>query len=83
MVIRILDVEAVQAGLMPDDLIADITGGTKPMTTGMGLACLVRNLDMEYMKAPRDESGQVMIGAIAEPIHIDTTFVPSTRIPIE
>jgi len=79
MVVRILEVEAFQNNLSPNNIIADITGGTKPMTTGMGLACLARDFDMEYMKAPRDSSGHVIKGAKAEPIKIDTTFVPTAR----
>ena len=79
MVVKILEVEAVNAGIKSSDLIADMTGGTKPMTTGMGLACLARNLDMEYMKAPRDSAGQIIRGAKAEPIRIDTTFIPAAK----
>ena len=79
LVFRIIEVEAVGKGLKPGQLIADITGGTKPMTTGMGLACLARDLDMEYMKAPRDAEGRIIPGSAAEPIRIDTTFVPSTH----
>ncbi|MBL7162789.1 MAG: hypothetical protein ISS57_09310 [Anaerolineales bacterium] len=79
LVFRIIEVEAVEKGLNPHQLIADITGGTKPMTTGMGMACLARDLDMEYMKAPRDKEGRIIPGSVAEPIRIDTTYVPSIR----
>jgi hypothetical protein len=77
MIVRILDVEAVKAGLPAGAMIADITGGTKPMTAGMALACLARSRDMQYMKTPRDEAGQVLDGAVAEPIRIDATFIPA------
>jgi len=82
MIVRILDVEAIEAGLKRSDIISDITGGVKPMTAGMSLACLARNYDMQYMKAPRDALGQVVKGGIPEPIHIDTTLVPSASLPI-
>lgn len=44
--------EAVpQEGLQPNQVIADLTGATKPMTIGMALACTVnnRNYPMQYM----------------------------------
>ena len=79
LVVRIAEVEAKRIGLNANQLIADITGGTKPMTTGMGMACLARDLDMEYMKAPRDNEGLIIPGSKAEPIRIDSTFVLSSR----
>lgn len=83
LVVRILEVEALQVHIDPSALIADITGGTKPMTTGMGLACLAGNLDMEYMKAPRDAEGQVIPGERALPVRIDSTFIPTARFPLK
>ncbi|MCX7839453.1 MAG: hypothetical protein N2559_08380 [Anaerolineae bacterium] len=40
-----------QAGLQANQVIADLTGATKPMTIGMALACTVnnRNYPMQYM----------------------------------
>lgn len=49
-------------GLEPKEVIADITGGLKPMTTGMALACLLRNLGLEYVETDRDELGQPING---------------------
>ncbi len=69
------------AGLSPGEVIADLTGGLKPMTAGMTLACLAHNADLQYMKAPRDAQGQVIPGAIPEPIRIDTTFFPIVNLP--
>jgi hypothetical protein len=82
LVVRILDEEAVEAGLQRGDVIADITGGTKPMTSGVAIACLARDRDMQYMKAPRDAAGQVIEGAVAEPVKIDTAFIPTARLPL-
>lgn len=81
MVVNILDQATAEARLSITDLIADMTGGLKPMTAGMALACLARNATMQYMKAPRDASGQVIAGAIPEPIRIDTTFIPTSGLP--
>lgn len=81
LVVRIFDEEAVAAGLETGAVIADITGGMKPMTAGMALACLARNREMQYMKAPRDPSGQIVEGAEPVPIRIDATFVPALGVP--
>lgn len=81
LVIRIIEVEAVQAGLKPHEMIADITGGMKPMSAGMALACLARNRNMQYIKSLRDAAGQPMEGVPAEPIRIDTAFVPTRGFP--
>jgi hypothetical protein len=76
-VVRIFDLEAVIAGLQPHEIVADISGGTKAMTAGLTLACLARDRDMQFMKRPRDVSGHEKLGADAEPIRIDTTFILS------
>ena len=36
----------------PKDVIVDVTGGTKMMTTGAVLACLQYGIDMEYVRYP-------------------------------
>ena len=41
----------------PDELIADFTGGTKPMSVGMIMACLPRARDLEYVSGKRDAEG--------------------------
>ena len=71
---RIIEEESAKVGLNKDDIIADITGGVKPMTAGMTLACASYQYNMQYMKAPRSESGAIISGGISEPIKIDTTF---------
>ena len=45
---RIYTTDLAEAGLDPDAVIADITGGSKPMTAGMVLACGSRRA-MQYM----------------------------------
>jgi|GEM_PF-764047 len=39
-------------------VIVDITGGLKPMTAGMVLACREAGIPMQYLKSRRDELGQ-------------------------
>jgi len=46
----------------------------------MGIACLARDIDMEYMKALRDKDGNVIPESTPEPLRIDTTFVPSSAL---
>jgi hypothetical protein len=38
-----------RSGFEPDEIIADFTGGTKPMTVGMIMACLPRDRELEYV----------------------------------
>ena len=72
--VRIFDSEAPAAGLQPHEIVADISGGTKPMTAGMTLARLARDRDMQFMKRLRDAAGCVLPGGMAEPVRVDTTF---------
>ena len=72
---RILRQEAPEAGLGPTDIIADITGGTKPMTAGMAMACIACKTPMQYIKAQRDASGKVIWGAWGTPIQVDASFI--------
>lgn len=76
-VVRIFDVEAPAAGLLPQDIVADISGGSKAMSAGVVLACLARDRDMQFLKTPRDVFGHEKPGAAAEPVRIDTTFILS------
>lgn len=68
---RIYEVEACKIGLRPQNVIADFTGGTKTMSTGMLLACAQLQAPMQYMLGRRD-------GKPSEPRRID--FAPSARI---
>jgi hypothetical protein len=51
LVSRIYNEELSKEGLGESQVLADLTGATKPMTIGMALACTVnnRNLPMQYM----------------------------------
>jgi hypothetical protein len=43
------------SGLEPGEVIADFTGGTKPMTVGMIMACLPADRELEYVSYNREK----------------------------
>lgn len=51
---HIYAVAAQQVGLLPSQVIADLTGGRVPMTGGMILACAPRGWRMQYTTTDRD-----------------------------
>jgi hypothetical protein len=55
---RIFEQEARQYGIAPDQIIADITGGTKPMTVGMLLACQAGGYALEHVPTQFDAVGR-------------------------
>ena len=65
--------EAAEEGLTPDQIVADITGGTKPMTAGMVLAALTTGSTLEYVESERDAQGQPVPGTLYVAL-VDTTF---------
>ena len=79
-VVNICTKERMQYGLGLNDLIADITGGQKPMTAGMAYACLASGIDMQYMKGVRSASGDINTAVDPLPIRINQEFVPN-RLP--
>lgn len=52
--------EAREHGLEPEQVIADFTGGTKPMSAGMALACQDR-WPMQYMTGGKDPIASIPI----------------------
>jgi hypothetical protein len=50
--------EAAEMDLRSDQVIADITGGTKPLTAGMVLAALTSGGALEYVESQRDGEGR-------------------------
>ncbi|MDY6877937.1 MAG: hypothetical protein SWK90_17280 [Chloroflexota bacterium] len=58
---RIYVQRAVEKGLAPDQIIADFTGGTKPMSAGMVLACREECWPMQYMTGGRKDIASVPI----------------------
>jgi hypothetical protein len=53
----VYSIEAQEAGLKETQIIADLTGGLKPMTAGMVLACLPYGRALEYIESDRDATG--------------------------
>ncbi len=56
-------------------IIVDITGGLKPMTAGMVLACRELSTAMQYLKARRDDTGRI-IPHTARPMMVEVKRVP-------
>ena len=55
---EVFEREAAEEGLAPEEIIADITGGTKPLTAGMVLAALTASGALEYVESERDAEGR-------------------------
>ena len=67
----IFAVEAMKHGLAPEQVIADITGGTKPMTAAMVVACLDGGYAIEHIPAQfRWEGSRRVPVAPLDPIQI-------------
>lgn len=65
--------EVAEESLGLEEVIADITGGTKPLTAGMVLAALTCGGAVEYVESERDAKGQPAPGTLRV-ILVDTTF---------
>jgi hypothetical protein len=65
--------EAAEEGLAPGDVIADVTGGTKPLTAGMVLAALTTGGALEYVESERDTDGRP-IPQTLRVVLVDTEF---------
>lgn len=69
--------EAREVGLQPEEVIADITGGFKPMTAGMVLGTLAGGRTMlEYVESGRDAEGRP-IKNTAHVVKVDVNFFRS------
>jgi len=69
----IFEREAEEEGLGSDQVIADITGGIKPLTAGMVLAAIITDGAVEYVESERDAEGRYIPGA-QRVVLVDTTF---------
>jgi hypothetical protein len=69
----IFERESVEEGLRPDQVIADVTGGTKPLSAGMVLAALTVGGALEYVESERDPDGLPIPGTLRV-VLVDTTF---------
>jgi hypothetical protein len=75
---KILEEEAPKMGLKLEDVIADITGGLKPLTAGMILAALTVGCDLEYVETERTPEGEPIPGTLRVVV-IDLNFYISTK----
>ncbi len=50
--------KALRVGIPPEQVIADITGGTKPMTMGVVVACMEGGYPIEHVPTAFDAAGQ-------------------------
>lgn len=71
---QIFNSAAPALGLSSTEIIADITGGSKPMTAGLVLAAVSERRPIQYVLAKKDEKGQVILDAWGEPIKINTEY---------
>jgi hypothetical protein len=55
---HIYDQDAPRLGIVPQEIIADITGGTKPMTMGMIVASLEGGFAIEHIPTAYDAAGR-------------------------
>ncbi|MGC9469411.1 MAG: hypothetical protein ACP5HS_12520 [Anaerolineae bacterium] len=74
-------------GLRPGDVVADITGGLKPLTAGMVLAALAVDAPLEYVETKRDADGNPIRGT-EHVVLLDLDFAvslaqPATTLPKE
>ncbi len=69
----IFEREAGEEGLTQEQLIADITGGLKPLTAGMLLAALTTGCALEYVESDRDEEGNPIPDTLRV-VLVDTEF---------
>lgn len=58
---EIIETEAPATGLTRADIIADMTGGAKPMTAGMVLSCNDRGVALEHVPTQFSRDGQPLI----------------------
>lgn len=70
---HVFEHEVPAEGLSERDVIADITGATKQMTTGMVLASLDGARDLEYVESQRDERGNPIPGTL-HVVWVNKTF---------
>lgn len=68
-------------GLRPEQIICDITGGTKQMTTGMVVACMPRGWAIEYILTDRDPITGAFIDGTQRAVVVDLDFQP--KLPAE
>lgn len=62
--------EALNRAYTVEQVVVDITGGTKPMSAGAALACLERGAIVEYLVSVRRPTGEHDPQALAQPMRV-------------
>jgi hypothetical protein len=75
---RIYQAEAAQVGLRAEQIIADMTGGLKPMTAGLVLVCVTYGYALEYIESQHDAEGRVIKGTQV-PVKVDVDLTRRPR----
>ena len=76
--LRRLQLESVS---LTEDVILDITPGTKAMTVGLSAAAIAFGVRMEYLASKRDASGEPDYSAKQIPVELDVTQLRSMTAP--
>jgi len=71
--------EAEEFNLSSSQIIADVTGGLKPLTTGLVLAALTIGCPIEYVETQRDAQGRPI--GTPRVVKVDLTFYPTPELP--
>jgi len=75
--------EASKYGLRSSEIVADITSGTKEMTTGMALACTLHQWPMSYVRSTYEwiekEKRHIRKPGTEEVLELDVSFIPSSN----
>ncbi len=67
--------EARKLKLKENEIVADITGGTKMMSVGMALAGIAAGIDLTYLKARQlFPDGRANPGAGSDPVRVDINY---------
>lgn len=71
--------EATRLGLRPEEIVADVTGGTKSMTIGLALAGIPASRDLQVMRPSEyDDYGFAVRDAPSHATLVDVNFVATS-----
>lgn len=72
---------AKPGNFVDNDIVADITGGFKTLSTGMFIACVENTWPMSYVDTPRDNEGKP--AGPPRPVALDIQFIQDVRLEDE
>ena len=67
-----------EIGLAPHEIVSDMTGGTKQLTAGMVMACLLHEWPLEYIVSQRDKTTGLVIDGTQEAVLVNVDFALNT-----